>query len=261
VPVALEKRVLALIGELVGLLDVHEFCDGLLHALRETVPSDWCAINEVPADRARPISLTDPPVPSEIHDAFARYGAQNPIAVHFTSTGDGRATRFSDLITRRQLHRLELYRHVYRPLNTEYQIAFTLTSGSVRSIGVALSRAGRDFTARERDLLNLARPYLIQIYRNALAHGDQRAKPQPALPDVQKLGLTRRQAQVLRLIASGNTGREAGAELGITPRTVQKHLEHCYRTLNVTSRSEASRLAWAAAEPTRQHPPPTDRHA
>lgn len=258
-PVALEKRVLALIGEVIGLLDVHEFCDGLMHALREALPSDWCAINEVPADLPHTISLTDPPVPIDMHEAFARYGTQNPIAAHVISTGEGSATRFSDLITRRQLHRLELYQHVYKPLNAEYQIAFTLPSGSVRVLGVALSRSRRDFTARERDLLNLARPYLIQTYRNALAHSEQHGSSQLPLPALQALGLTRRQAQVLRLVASGDTSREAAAKLGIAPRTAHKHLEHCYRTLNVTSRSEASQLAWATADATRRQPTaPTD---
>jgi len=37
-------------------------------------------------------------------------------------------------------------------------------------LGIARSRGKRDFTASERDLLNLARPYLIQAYRNALAY-------------------------------------------------------------------------------------------
>jgi hypothetical protein len=205
VPVALEKRVLALIGEVIGVLDLYEFCDGLMHALREAVPSDWCAINELPADLPHTISLSDPSVPIEFHEAFARYGTQNPIAAHFVNTGEGSATRFSDLVTRRQLHRLELYQQVYKPLNAEYQIAFTLLSGSVRILGIALSRSRRDFSARERDLLNLARPYLIQTYRNVLAHSEQHANPLLPLPALQAIGLTRRQAQVLRLVASGNT--------------------------------------------------------
>jgi DNA-binding CsgD family transcriptional regulator len=241
-PVALEKRVLSLVGELIGLLDLNELCQRLLLVLRQEVPSDWCALNEVPGDVPGAISLTDPPVPPEMHEAWARYGAQNPIAAHFIRTGDGRATRFSDLLTRRELHRLEIYRYVYVPLDTEYQIAFTLPSDN-RLLGVALSRARHDFTARERDLLNLARPYLIQIYRNALAHGHGSG---PALEDLQALGLSTRQAEVLRLIATGHTAPEAAAALGIAARTAQKHLEHCYRALGVTNRTEASRAAWAA---------------
>ncbi len=244
-PAGLEKRALSLIGELIGLTDLPEFCTGLLHALREAVPSEWSALNEVPSDYPHAISLTEPPVPAEIHELFARYGTENPVAAHFLTTGDGRATRISDLITRRQLHRLELYHHIYMHLRIEYQIAFTLPSKAERILGVVLSRERRDFTARERDLLNLCRPYLIQLYRNALARTHLDPNPQLPLPALAALGVTRRQAQVLRLVALGRTASQAAAELGIAPKTVHKHLEQCYRTLQVNTRADATRVAWA----------------
>jgi DNA-binding CsgD family transcriptional regulator len=248
-PVSKEKRVLALVGEVVGLLELDELSHGLMRALREVVPSDYCAMHELPADLPHTISLTDPPAPPASHSAFARYASQNPIAEYFLRTRDGRATRFSDLITRRQLHELDLYREVYKPLGVEYQIAFTLPSGAERILGVALSRGKRDFTAAERDLLNLARPYLIEVYRNALAHTDlMRASGRAlSLAALRPLGLTARQSEVLRLIAMGYSSEHAAAALGIRVRTAQKHLEHCYRALNVNSRSEASHAAWAAA--------------
>jgi DNA-binding CsgD family transcriptional regulator len=217
------------------------------------VPAEWCALNEVPADLPHAVSLTDPPIPPEMHEmheTFARLAAQNPIAAHFLSTHEGRATRFSDLLTRRELHRLELYREVYRPLRVEYQIAFTLPSGSERVLGVALSREHRDFTVRERDLLNLARPYLIQIYRNALTHAAlaRRSGPGISLQALEALRLTNRQAQALRLLAMGYSTPDMAVVLGISVRTAQKHLQRCYQALHVNSRSAASRLAWQAAE-------------
>lgn len=247
-PMRMERRVLTLIGEVTGLLELGELSHGLLRALREAVPAEFGAINELPADLPHTISITDPPQPPEVHHQFARYASQNPIADHFLRTRDGRATRFSDLVTRRELHRLELYQEVYRPLGVEYQIAFTLPSGAERILGVALSRCKRDFTASDRDLLNLARPYLIQAYRNALAYTDRllASGPNISLSDLQRLGLTTRQAEVLRLISMGHSSVDAAASLGITVRTAQKHLERCYRTLNVSSRSGASRVAWAA---------------
>jgi DNA-binding CsgD family transcriptional regulator len=250
IPASLDKRVLALVGEVLGLLDLEELSRGLMHALQEAVPADWSALNEVPADLPRTISLTDPPVPASFHKAFARYGPQNPIAAYFLRTRDGRATRISDLMTRRELHRLDVYRHVYGPLGVEYQIAFTLPSSAERILGASLSRRRRDFTARERDLLNLSRPYLIQVYRNALEHSRAMAgsDTELPLPRLEALGLTHRQAQVLRLIVTGRSAPEAAAALGIATRTVHKHLEHCYRVLGVTGRGEASRVAWAAAE-------------
>jgi DNA-binding CsgD family transcriptional regulator len=244
----LERRALALIGEVIGLLDLEELCAGLVRALRETVPAEWCALNELPADLPRTVSIAEPEVSEEIHLLFARYGAENPLVEHYVRTRDGRATRFSDVLTRRELHRLALYREVYRPLGVEYQIAFTLPSSSERTLGIALSRGKRDFTASERELLNLVRPYLIQAYRNALAHTElgRGAGRQILIADLLALGLTRRQSEVLRLVAMGRSDGDAASALGIGVRTAQKHLELCYRKLSASGRSEAAQIAWAA---------------
>jgi len=233
----------------IGLLDLDELCEGLLRSLREAIPADWCALNELPADLPRTISITDPPVPAELHVAFARYGSENPLVERYLQTHDGRATRFSDVVTRRRLHQLALYREVYRALGVEYQIAFTLPASPRHVLGIALSRGKRDFTATERDLLNVARPYLIQTYRNAIAHTKlaQGAGRQIVVSDLQALGLTQRQAEVLRLVAMGHSNQSAATALGMSTRTAQKHLECCYRTLDVSDRSSAAQLAWSAA--------------
>ena len=249
IPAALERRALALVGEVMGLLDVDELCAGLLRSLRVVIPAEWCALNELPADLPRTVSLSVPEAPAAMHAAFARYGPENPLVEYHMRTHDGRATRFSDVITRRELHRLDLYREVYVPMGVEYQIAFTLPSASQRVLGIALSRGERDFTASERDLLNLARPYLIQAYRNALAYTElaRGAGRQILVADLRELGLTERQSQVLRLVAMGHSDQDAASSLGIGVRTVQKHLERCYRMLDVSDRSQAARVAWVAA--------------
>jgi DNA-binding CsgD family transcriptional regulator len=242
-----ERRVLTLVGEVMGLLDLDELCYGLITTLRAVVPADWCALHELPPELPHTLSLTEPPIPAELHQAFARYAFQNPLVEYYLRTRDGRATRFSDLITRRELHRLDLYREVYKPLGVEYQIAFNLTSTSERILGVALSRGKRDFTSGERGLLNLARPYLIQAYRNALSHTQLKpeAGRQILTTDLLPLGLTKRQAETLRLIAMGHSDSDAAAALGIEVNTVHKHLQNSYRALGVQSRSRAAQAAWA----------------
>jgi DNA-binding CsgD family transcriptional regulator len=246
---SLEKRALEIVGEVIGLLDLEELCHGMLRALREAVPAEWCALNELPADLPRTISLAEPEISAELHIAFAKYAMQNPLVEHHLQTHDGRAMRFSDVITRRELHRLDLYREVYRPLGVEYQIAFTLPSSAHQVLGIALSRGKRDFSVTERDLLNLTRPYLIQAYRNAIAYTElaRGAGRQIVVEDLRALGLTARQAEVLRLVAMGRSDQDAAAELGIAVRTAQKHLEHCYRILGVHDRSQAAQLAWETA--------------
>jgi DNA-binding NarL/FixJ family response regulator len=56
-------------------------------------------------------------------------------------------------------------------------------------------------------------------------------------------GLTERETQVLRLVVDGKTNHEIGYELGISQKTVEKHLESVFSKLNVSSRVEAAVLA------------------
>ncbi len=51
--------------------------------------------------------------------------------------------------------------------------------------------------------------------------------------------LNGRQLEVLRLVAKGKSNTEIGEELYISDRTVQTHLMHIFRNLNVGSRTEA----------------------
>lgn len=52
--------------------------------------------------------------------------------------------------------------------------------------------------------------------------------------------LTRREAEVLHLVAEGKRNAEIGAVLGLSPRTVEKHLEHIYHKLGVQTRTAAA---------------------
>jgi DNA-binding CsgD family transcriptional regulator len=54
------------------------------------------------------------------------------------------------------------------------------------------------------------------------------------------LGLSLREAQVLHWIVQGKTDADIGAILGLSPRTVQKHLEHIYQKLGVENRTAAT---------------------
>jgi DNA-binding NarL/FixJ family response regulator len=52
--------------------------------------------------------------------------------------------------------------------------------------------------------------------------------------------LSDREMEVLRLIVAGKTNQEIGLELGISPRTVEKHVDSVYTKLGVSSRVEAA---------------------
>lgn len=58
-----------------------------------------------------------------------------------------------------------------------------------------------------------------------------------------QMGLTQRELQVLKAVVAGKTNLEAGLALGISDKTIEKHLESIFKKLGVSSRVEAAVLA------------------
>jgi DNA-binding CsgD family transcriptional regulator len=59
----------------------------------------------------------------------------------------------------------------------------------------------------------------------------------------EKLKLTFREAEILMWIARGKTNKEIGIILNTSPRTVNKHLEHVFEKLGVSTRAAAVAVA------------------
>jgi len=55
--------------------------------------------------------------------------------------------------------------------------------------------------------------------------------------------LSRREIDVLTLVAAGYSRKEIGESLEITPNTAAKHVSSIYRKLNISSIAEATRIA------------------
>jgi DNA-binding CsgD family transcriptional regulator len=62
-----------------------------------------------------------------------------------------------------------------------------------------------------------------------------------------RLRLSPREAQVLGWVSQGKTNKEIGVILKLSPRTVQKHLEHIYQKIGVESRTAAAAKAYEIA--------------
>lgn len=56
----------------------------------------------------------------------------------------------------------------------------------------------------------------------------------------ERFGLTRREVEVLGWVTDGKTNAEIGLILSLSPRTVQKHLEHVFGKLGVETRTAAA---------------------
>ena len=65
----------------------------------------------------------------------------------------------------------------------------------------------------------------------------------PRLESTRSEHLTQREAEVLAWLAKGKTNRDIADILGMSPRTVNKHLEHIYVKLGVETRTAAAAIA------------------
>ena len=203
---------------------------------------------------------------------------QDPLLAHYATTGDAGARRLSDVAEVGVFRRSEVYQHYYRVAELKHQLALPVRGLPGQLVGFTLCRLdGQDFSDRDCDTLSLLGPHLERLHRQHLhglhgLHGlhagvaggrpapatetaalqlprqrpapaDGRAAlPRPTVP-VRSSGvlapLTQREQEVLSLSRAGHTSARLARELGISPRTVDKHLENAYRKLGVTSRVAA----------------------
>jgi DNA-binding CsgD family transcriptional regulator len=126
-----------------------------------------------------------------------------------------------------------------RPAGLEHKLQVCLPAGAgpgwpAKTTQLAFWRErGPDFSERDRALLALLRPHLYQAYLDA-------QRPSPASPR-----LTRRQWELLRLVADGYTNSQIATRLGISDGTVRKHLENTYDRLQASSRTAAVTRAFS----------------
>lgn len=96
-------------------------------------------------------------------------------------------------------------------------------------------------TAHPEDLTSAIRQaFDHSIY---LAGARPVAAPAASPPIDDSPGLTRRELEILQLVAEGHSNAELARMLWVTEQTVKFHLSNIYRKLDVANRTEASRWA------------------
>jgi DNA-binding CsgD family transcriptional regulator len=140
----------------------------------------------------------------------------------------GRVGRWSDLYSPRELRRQPLYAEFFALDGVKHfmGLGFPTPTGAQRNL-LFFRHSGRDFTSREKLMLQLLRPHLFEIYRDA----ERRRHDLPRL--------TFREWQVLQLVAQGHSNAEIARALFTSVGTVRKHLEHIFDHTGARTRSAA----------------------
>jgi DNA-binding CsgD family transcriptional regulator len=159
------------------------------------------------------------------HTSTTEQGSECVACTYPDRTGDLRSVvKLSDFYSTRQLHSTAVYQGM-RKSGIEHELILCLPHDSGRL--KFWRESGPDFSERDRGLLALLRPHLHEAYLDA----ERRRHGQPQL--------TRRQWELLHLLAAGHTNTQIARRLGISAGTVRTHLENIYSRLQVSSRTAA----------------------
>lgn len=219
------------LSALAGVREFHERAPELLAGL---VSADHVVLNLLGPD-AEVLATTvhGMPMPSWVPEIWPSHAPTHPVALHMRRTRDPAPRTVSDFWSARRLRGTGLYAEVFAPLDVEDQLCVYADPGADGVLGVTFNRGSRSFGDRDRRLAGLLSAGLTCAYA---------AIRTPAVAGVETLGLTPRQGDVLRHLASGASYVEVGRRMGITVATVRTHVERLYGALGVRSRGEAVAL-------------------
>ena len=90
------------------------------------------------------------------------------MACYHDETGDFGASNVSDFLSRAEFRRREIYWEFFHPWGVEYELSVRLDAPLSHAKMFVFDRAGgRDFSERDRDVLDVLRPHLARIYETA----------------------------------------------------------------------------------------------
>jgi DNA-binding CsgD family transcriptional regulator len=318
------ERLLRFVAEAQSFGGDHPFEGEFLTQLGGLVAADWISYVEAAGMTPDTITVSLDRPGDEVLDSLLDWPAIQPVQeaedpiLHYLEGGFD-AVKRSDFHSRRELHRTRLYHLMLEPCGLEYSLSVRLRSPPSSGFKVfSFDRCGRDFSERDRTIVDLLNPHLAQLYsasesrrrlRAALAlhqsseaaivllESDDRidfasreahelldryfgengvrlpdpltswlrerrkgATSEPLRVDAGDQALlvelvdgallleerrrmpllTRRELEILDLVAEGKTNAEIAERLWVSPLTVRKHLENVYARLGVHTRTAAA---------------------
>jgi DNA-binding response OmpR family regulator len=135
---------------------------------------------------------------------------------------------------------------VHLPDISGYQVCRRLRDDHGDSVGIILiSGERKESMDRAAGLLLGADDYIVKpfVLDELLARVQRLARRSRPIARTVVAGLTRRELEILRLLACGMDHVDIARDLVITAKTVEKHIEHILLKLGVHSRAQAVALA------------------
>ncbi|HEU5486664.1 MAG TPA: helix-turn-helix transcriptional regulator [Microlunatus sp.] len=143
-------------------------------------------------------------------------------------------------------------------LEMEQQMTIYYRRSGLRGAFFVVSRGRHDFDDQDLLLARYVQRSLVTLDRQTQVLRGREAASEVTGTRTD-LDLTGRQLAVLQLLCDGLSTRQTARHLACSPRTVEKHLQHVYRKLEVRDRVNAMRLARLAGLVAEREPAGLDR--
>lgn len=172
-------------------------------------------------------------------DWMERLFPWHPFTEYFGRSGDPTALKMSDFYNLNEFRRTEIFEGYYRPLGVNRHLGLAVPGVGGTIIGLNLVGRGKDFTERDRLILNLLRPHLALANRNAERGTARLMSPGRAVADYE---LTPRETEIASWVVQGKSNPEIAIILNANVRTIEKHMERILEKLGVENRATAAVL-------------------
>lgn len=226
------RRILTVADVLLGCVDENELQDQLLPALLKAVPADSVVWGSTARDRTTWHAEPAGTLSADRLAALDAHADSDPL-LQQVRRGTGGAARRSDVQSELEYRNIPLFKGFYTDLGARRQLAVSIRPEGDRRVVLLFNRTGPDFTPHDVAVADALRPRVAAALNRFGPPSARREKVSP------------READVLDLLCRGMTDRQIATRLGISPRTVDKHLEHAYVKLGVRCRVQAA-ARWRA---------------
>ena len=348
------EGVLQFVEALYGHRGLEDFADRTMRSLAGLLSAERIIYGDFDIERQaaklsmQPSIIKDQDGATTALTGLERRFGNHPLYQYYAQVRDGRAQRATRVMTKSRFQHYCDNDEFIRQLGGKYQMGIFFPAGPTLVTAIVLARSERDFSERERALMNMIHPHLVQAFRNtatltrfqrdvdvlfeklegptssvivlsgngAVKRWTEQARtwiaqycrtPFPAeqdrlpqcfdewyrrqlalvaretlspspreplvveknarqllvqlIPDhfrdehllllsekrsadswssLEEYGLTPRELEVLAWVTKGKTNPDIAQILGMSARTVQKHLEHIYQKLGVETRTTAT---------------------
>ena|ERR1700728_2845977 len=218
------------LDQLATATDAPQLEQSILGATMASASADTVSVTTLAPEPGSSRSFPDAFFSASEQSLFYELHQRSPWALaDHAQGGEEQPLRISDVLSQRQYRALPIYHDLFRLLEIEHQVAFSVPIDEATRICVVVNRNGSDFSTPEVESLAALRRVLSAA---STPFGSRAAAP--------TTDLTPREEAVLALVATGLSNRAIGQRLGVSQRTVNKHLEHIFAKLEVTNRTHAA---------------------